>query len=82
MKKIESKTSISDEIFSNLSEYTYGCKSMDVVTFVFVNVKAGRKNPKRGCFTYKQALELARYRQGDKRYKNFIYEIITAEEDV
>lgn len=39
--------------------------------FTFIKIKTGKCNKKQGLFTYKQAIELARMRTKDGRYKNF-----------
>lgn len=71
MKQIEARTYITDQIYEKEWEYTYGKLKEEKVDFTFIKIKTGKCNKKQGLFTYKQAIELARMRTKDGRYKNF-----------
>ena len=75
MKQIEAKITISDKIFVNEYAYTFGEKKEEKVDFTFVNVATGKVITKHAIFTYRQALNLARERRNDGRYKNYEYVI-------
>ena len=42
-----------------------------MVDFTFSNTKTGKENTKYKAFTYRKAIDLARDRRNDGRYKNF-----------
>lgn len=71
MKQIEARTYITHQIHEKEWEYTYGNLQEEKVDFTFIKIKTGKSNKKKGLFTYKQAIELARMRTKDGRYKNF-----------
>lgn len=71
MKQIEERTYITDQIHEKEWEYTYGSKKDEMVDFTFSNTKTGKENTKYKAFTYRKALDLARDRRNDGRYKNF-----------
>lgn len=76
MRQIEAKIYISDELLENEYAYTFGEKKEEKVDFTFVNVATGKEITKHAIFTYRQALNLARERRNDGRYRNYEY-IIT-----
>lgn len=76
MHKIETRIFISDNLLEKEYEYMYGDNKNKKVDFVFSNVKTCKDITKLGVFTYKQALELARERRKDKRYKNYEFLIM------
>ena len=71
MTEIEHKIYVSEEILKNEYSYVYGEKSSDKVLFSFYNFKKDKLGDAREFPTYKYALELARYKAGDKRYRNY-----------
>lgn len=75
MKQIEEKTFVSEEIFANEYDYTFGEKKNEKVDFTFINVVTAKEITKHAIFTYRQALNLARERRNDGRYKNYEYVI-------
>ena len=75
MKKIEARTFVSEDILQHEYEYTYGSKKDEMVDFTFSNTKTGKENTKYKAFTYRKALDLARDRRNDGRYKNYEYAI-------
>lgn len=75
MKQIEKKIFASEEIFANEYDYTFGEKKNEKVDFTFVNVVTAKEITKHAIFTYRQALNLARERSKDGRYKNYEYVI-------
>jgi hypothetical protein len=75
MKQIEAKIIISDKIFVNEYDYTFGKKKNEKVDFTFVNIVTAKVITKHAIFTYRQALNLARERRNDGRYKNYEYVI-------
>lgn len=75
MKQIEKKTFVSEEIFANEYDYMYGKKKNEKVDFTFINVVTAKEITKHAIFTYRQALNLARERSKDGRYRNYEYVI-------
>lgn len=73
MRQIEAKIYISDELLENEYAYTFGEKKEEKVDFTFVNVATGKEITKHAIFTYRQALNLARERRNDGRYRNYEY---------
>lgn len=73
MIQIEAKTFVSEEILHHEHEYTYGAKQDEKVDFTFLNTKTGKETTKKEWFNYKKALQLARDRRNDGRYKNYEY---------
>lgn len=75
MKQVETKIYVSEEILLHEYDYMYGDKKDQKVNFTFVNKRTGKENTKHTAFNYRHALDLARERQNDKRYKNYEYVI-------
>lgn len=73
MRQIEAKIYISDELLENEYAYTFGEKKEEKVDFTFVSVATGKEITKHAIFTYRQALNLARERRNDGRYRNYEY---------
>lgn len=73
MKQIEYKTYISEDILLDEYNYTFGSKKDEKVDLTFVNIKTDKETTKHAVFTYRQALNLARERRNDGRYKNYEY---------
>lgn len=73
MKQIEFKTYISENILLDEYNYTFGSRKDEKVDFTFVNILTGKETTKHAVFTYRQALNLARERRNDGRYRNFEY---------
>ena len=73
MYEIEKDTYVSEKILYNEYSYRYGTKKMEIVEFIYSNVKSGKETIRE--FTYSQALNLARERRKDGRYKNYEYYI-------
>lgn len=69
--KIEQKTFVSSAILFNEYDYLYGDERDKRVDFTFRQVLTCKENTKKGAFTYRQALSLAREKRNDMRYKNF-----------
>ena len=74
MKQIELKVTISEHLFANEYDYTFGSRKDEVVDFTFINIRTGKETTKRH-FSYTKALALAHYRSMDGRCKNFEYHI-------
>ena len=72
--EVESKIWIDQDLYSEEYEYMHGRLKDKAVTFTYVNTKTGKEKSTR-VFVYKKALELARERRRDGRYKNYEYEI-------
>lgn len=75
MRQIEAKTFVSEEILLHEYDYMYGDKKDQKVDFTFINTRTGKENTKQAVFNYRHALNLARERRNDGRYKNYEYEI-------
>ena len=75
MVQIEAKTYVSEEILKNEYDYTYGEKKDQKVDFTFINTRTGKENTKQAVFNYRHALDLARARRNEGRYKNYEYAI-------
>lgn len=73
MKEIEKNTYVSEKIFYDEYSYYYGTKKTELVEIIYSNVKTGKETVRE--FTYRKALELARERRKDGRYKNYEYYI-------
>ena len=76
LHQIETRIFISDNLLENEYEYMYGADKNKKVDFVFLNIKTCKETTKQGVFTYKQALDLARDRRKDNRYKNYEFLIM------
>lgn len=75
MRQIEAKTFLSEEILLHEYDYMYGDKKDQKVDFTFINTRTGKENTKQAVFNYRHALNLARERRNDGRYKNYEYAI-------
>lgn len=75
MRQIEAKTFVSEEILLHEYDYMYGDKKDQKVDFTFINTRTGKENTKQAVFNYRHALNLARERRNDGRYKNYEYAI-------
>ena len=75
MRQIEAKTFVSEEILLHEYDYMYGDKKDQKVDFTFINTRTGKENTKQAVFNCRHALNLARERRNDGRYKNYEYEI-------
>lgn len=75
-KQIETKIYVSEEILKDEYSYTYGEKKDQKVDFIFINIRTGKENTKQAAFNYRHALNLARERCNDRRYKNYEYAIM------
>lgn len=75
MRQVEAKTFVSEEILLHEYDYMYGDKKDQKVDFTFINTRTGKENTKQAVFNYRHALNLARERRNDGRYKNYEYEI-------
>ena len=75
MRQIEAKTFVSEEILLHEYDYMYGNKKDQKVDFTFINTRTGKENTKQAVFNYRHALNLARERRNDGRYKNYEYAI-------
>lgn len=73
MTQIEYRTFVTEEILLNEYEYVYGAKKDEKVDFTWHNIKNHQDLTKPKLFTYKDALDLARRRRNDGRYKNYEY---------
>lgn len=73
MNQIEAKIFVSEELLEDEYAYTFGEKKEEKVDFTFVNVATAKEITKHAIFTYRQALNLARERRNDGRYKNYEY---------
>lgn len=71
MVQISLKIYLSEKIFENEYEYTYGKQKDNLVSFVFYNVVTDKAVSKK--MTYKKAIQLAYMRARDGRYKNYEY---------
>ena len=69
--QVETRTFVTTDILIHEYEYMFGDRKDVKVDFTFINNKTGKENTKANVFTYKKALELARSRRNDGRYKNF-----------
>lgn len=69
--QVETRTFVTTDILIHEYEYMFGDRKDMKVDFTFINNKTGKENTKTNVFTYKKALELARSRRNDGRYKNF-----------
>lgn len=75
MRQVEAKTFVSEEILLHEYDYMYGDKKDQKVDFTFINTRTGKENTKQAVFNYRHALNLARERRNDGRYKNYEYAI-------
>ena len=71
MRQIERRIYISEEIFNDEYSYLYGENKDKVVTFAYYHPQKGKETPTRLKYNYSDALNFARYRANDKRYKNY-----------
>ena len=71
MKEIERRIYVSDEIFNNEYSYVYGENKDKKVTFAYYQVKKDKETTARFKANYSAALDFARYRANDKRYRNY-----------
>ena len=71
MKEIERRIYVSDEIFANEYSYVYGENKDKKVTFAYYQAKNDKKTPTKLDYNYSAALDFARYRANDKRYRNY-----------
>lgn len=69
--QVETRTFVTTDILIHEYEYMFGDRKDMKVDFTFINNKTGKENTKTNVFTYKEALDLARCRRNDGRYKNF-----------
>lgn len=76
MVGIENRIFVSEELMNNEYSYMYGENKDKVVTFQYYQVKKDRLTTCHLGDNYKNALEFARYRRNDKRYKNYEFFII------
>ena len=76
MKQIEKNIYVSEEILKDEYAYTYGEKKDQKVDFIFINTRTGKYNTKQAAFNYRHALNLARERRNDGRYKEYEYAIM------
>lgn len=74
IQELEHKVYVDHDIAENEHEYSHGGKVNDNVTFCYYNFKKGIEG-KRSRMTYKEAIQLARTRRNDRRYKNFEFRI-------
>lgn len=75
ISEIENRIHVCEEILFNEYDFVYGNRKDEEVVFVYWNIKTDKESsPIRR--TYRYALELARSRRRDGRYKNFEF-IIT-----
>ena len=73
MTQIEYRTFVTEEILLNEYDYVYGAKKDEKVDFTWHNIKNHQDITKSKRFTYNDALDLARRRRNDGRYKNYEY---------
>lgn len=71
MKEIEKRIFVSDDILLNEFSYIYGENKDVYVIFQYYQVKKDKLTVCHINNNYKEALDFARYRRNDKRYKNF-----------
>nr|DAU38282.1 MAG TPA: hypothetical protein [Caudoviricetes sp.] len=71
LREIERNIYVTKEILLHEYAYYYGDRKDEIVEFVYYNIKRDRESVKE--FTYKEALDLARQRRADGRYKNYEY---------
>lgn len=71
LRQIEEKIYISEDIFANEYEYVYGSEQDTKVTFTYYNIKKDRESKSIDFANYKVALDFARYRANDGRYRNY-----------
>ena len=71
LKQIEKQIFVSEDIFTNEYEYVYGSKQDTKVAFAYYNVRKDREGKSIDFANYKAALDFARYRANDNRYKNY-----------
>lgn len=69
--QVETRTFVTTDILIHEYEHMFGDRKDMKVDFTFINNKTGKENTKANVFTYREALELARSRRNDGRYKNF-----------
>lgn len=81
MHEIERKIYVDEEILLNEYDFFYGKRKNEKVKFLFYQVKKNRIT-ERTFSSYKYALNLARMRASDGRYKNFEFLIKSINETV
>ena len=69
--QVETRTFVTTDILIHEYEYMFGDRKDMKVDFTFINNKTDKENTTTNVFTYKEALNLARRRRNDGRYKNF-----------
>ena len=71
MKEIESRIYVTQELLLNEYDYVYGDKKNQEVTFMYYNTKRDRESTQITFENYSKALDFARYRRNDGRYRNY-----------
>ncbi len=76
MNEIERRIYVDDELLKNEYSYLFGEKKDEIVNFVYSNIKTGKESEHKH-WNYAEALNLARARARDGRYKNFEFLIFS-----
>ena len=76
MREVERRIYVSKRIFFQEYAYTYGSKCNDLVRFLYYNVKSDKETEVNLEMNYRSALNFARSRSNDGRYKNFEFIIL------
>lgn len=71
IREIERRIYVSERLFFQEYAYTYGSKRDEIVSFVYYNVKSDKETEVNLEMNYCDALDFARKRANDGRYKNF-----------
>lgn len=76
MREVERRIYVSERIFFQEYAYTHGSKRNDLVRFLYYNVKSDKETEVNLEMNYRSALNFARSRANDGRYKNFEFIIL------
>lgn len=71
MYEIERRINVCSEILKDEFDYAYGANKETKVVFTYYNVKTDKETIKKHIWNYTKALNLARQRARDGRYKNY-----------
>lgn len=71
MYEIQRNIFVDEVIFRNEYDFTYGSRKDESVIFRYYNRKQDREGKEIEFDSYSEALAFARYRENDRRYRNY-----------